>query len=75
MNYSNKEYKKLGDRIRSNPKDISDEDYLMLQELRLTYKDPLAVIFTSIEKMAYTPIVSSVLSPSSASSSVFLRCR
>lgn len=53
MNYSNKEYKKLGDRIRSNPKDISDEDYLMLQELRLTYKDPLAVIFTSIEKMAY----------------------
>lgn len=51
--YSNKDYKKLGDRIRSNPQDISEEDYLMLQELRLTYKDPLSAIFNSLERMAH----------------------
>ena len=53
MCYSNKDYKKLGDRIRSNPKQISDEDLLMLQTLRVSYKEPLAVIFNSIEKAAY----------------------
>lgn len=51
-NYSNKDYKKLGDRIRNNPKQISDEDLLMLQTLRVSYKEPLAIIFKSIEKAA-----------------------
>ena len=30
--YSNKDYKRLGDRIRSNPKEVADADLLMLQE-------------------------------------------
>lgn len=51
--YSNKDYKRLGDRIRSNPHDISEEDLIVLQDLRLTYKEPLAIIFNSIEKTAH----------------------
>jgi ppGpp synthetase/RelA/SpoT-type nucleotidyltranferase len=51
--YSNKDYKRLGDRIRSNPKEIAEEDLVMLQSLRMTYKEPLAVIFNSIERAAY----------------------
>ena len=50
--YSNKDYKRLGDRIRSNPKEVSDNDLLMLQELRLSYKEPLATIFKSIQRAA-----------------------
>ena len=51
--YSNKDYKRLGDRIRSNPKQVTDEDLRMLQTLRLSYKEPLAIIFKSIERIAY----------------------
>ena len=51
--YSNKDYKRLGDRIRSNPEQIADEDLRMLQSLRLSYKEPLAIIFNSIERIAY----------------------
>ena len=51
--YSNKDYKRLGDRIRSNPKQVADEDLRMLQTLRLSYKEPLAIIFKSIERIAY----------------------
>ncbi|MDE6647162.1 MAG: hypothetical protein K2K03_04920, partial [Prevotella sp.] len=51
--YSNKDYRKLGDRIRNNPKDVAEADLLMLQSLRLTYKEPLAIIFNSIKKTAY----------------------
>ena len=51
--YSNKDYTRLGDRIRSNPKQIADEDLRMLQTLRLSYKEPLATIFKSIERVAY----------------------
>ena len=51
--YSNKDYKRLGDRIRSNPKQVADEDLRMLQTLRLSYKEPLAIIFKSIERVAY----------------------
>ena len=51
--YSNKDYKRLGDRIRSNPEQIADEDLRMLQSLRLSYKEPLAIIFKSIERIAY----------------------
>ena len=53
MHYSNKEYKRLGDRIRNNPQNVSEEDLVILQELRLTYKEPLAVIFNYIEKVAH----------------------
>ena len=51
--HSNKDYKRLGDRIRSNPKQVTDEDLRMLQTLRLSYKEPLAIIFKSIERIAY----------------------
>lgn len=51
--YSNKDYRKLGDRIRNTPKDVSEPDLLMLQSLRLTYKEPLAIIFNSLKKTAY----------------------
>ena len=51
--YSNKDYRRLGDRIRNNPEEISDDDLLMLQDLRIGYKEPLAIIFKSIEKTAY----------------------
>ena len=51
--YSNKEYRKLGDRIRNNPQSVSDTDLLMLQHLRLSYKEPLAIIFKSIEHAAH----------------------
>lgn len=51
--YSNKEYKRLGDRIRSNPDNIAADDLEMLQDLRLSYKEPLSVIFNSIEKTAH----------------------
>ena len=51
--YSNKDYKKLGDRIRSNPQDIAEADLLMLQSLRMSYKEPLSIIFKSIEKTAH----------------------
>ena len=53
IRYSNKDYKRLGDRIRKDPDNISDEDLCVLQQLRLTYKEPLAVIFTAIEKSAH----------------------
>lgn len=53
VRHSNKEYKKLGDRIRNNPQNISEEDLIILQELRLTYKEPLAIIFNSLEKTAH----------------------
>lgn len=51
IHYSNKEYKRLGDRIRNNPQKISEDDLIILQELRLTYKEPLSIIFNSIEKL------------------------
>ena len=51
--YTSNEYKRLGERIRSNPLNISEDDYLALQELRLTYKEPLAIVFKAIERAAY----------------------
>lgn len=50
--YSNKQFRRLGDRIRANPGAIADDDLLMLQSLRLSYKQPLGVIYNSIEKSA-----------------------
>ena len=51
--YSVGDYRRLSDRIRKNPQSISIEDLEMLQALRVTYKEPLAIIFKTIEKMAY----------------------
>ena len=51
--YSNKDYKRLGDRIRSNPQHVAEADLQMLQGLRLSYKEPLAIIFKSLEHTAY----------------------
>ena len=51
--YTSNEYKRLGERIRSNPLNISEDDYLALQELRLTYKEPLAIVFNAINRAAY----------------------
>lgn len=53
MLYTNNDYKKLGDRIRNNPQNISDEDYEMLQHLRLSYKSSMSLIFNSIERIAH----------------------
>ena len=52
ISYSSNDYKRLGERIRSNPKQVSDADLMMLQTLRVSYKEPLAIIFKSIEKAA-----------------------
>ena len=37
VRYTKGDYKRLSNRIRTNPKEISNEDYEMLQALRLTY--------------------------------------
>jgi len=50
--YSNGDWKKLGDRIRANSKDIAESDLEMLQTLRVAYKEPLAYIFGHLEKVA-----------------------
>lgn len=48
VRYTKGDYKRLSNRIRTNPKEISNEDYEMLQALRLTYKEPLAIVFDSL---------------------------
>ena len=53
VNYTSNEYKRLGNRIRSNPQNISEEDYQALQDLRMTYKEPLAIVFNTIERAAF----------------------
>lgn len=50
--HTNGEYRRLGDRIRQNPDSVSPEDLVMLQDLRVTFKEPLAIIFKEIERMA-----------------------
>lgn len=50
--YTKGDYKKLGDRIRKSPDNISQSDYEMLQYLRMSYKDPLAIVFRSIYYLA-----------------------
>lgn len=52
--YSNRDYKKLGDRIRCDSTNISEEDYEMLQQLRLSYKQPLSTIFNCIETLSHS---------------------
>ena len=53
MTYSNKDFKKLGDRIRTNSQDISENDYRMLQQLRISYKESLSIVFNCLEKLAH----------------------
>lgn len=52
MVHTNGEYRRLGDRIRKNPYNVSSADLEMLQDLRVTFKAPLAIIFKEIERMA-----------------------
>ncbi|MDO4801603.1 MAG: RelA/SpoT domain-containing protein [Prevotellaceae bacterium] len=51
--YTKGDYKKLSDRIRNNPKDIASADFEMLQALRLTYKNSLAIVFNTLDKLAH----------------------
>ncbi len=53
MEYSNSDYRKLGDRIRQDVSNISDSDYEMLQQLRISYKPALATIYNSLETLAH----------------------
>ena len=53
VRYTKGDYKRLSNRIRTNPKEISNKDYEMLQALRLTYKEPLAIVFDSLYKIAH----------------------
>ncbi len=50
--YSKGDYKRLSERIRQNPKDVSQSDLEMLQALRVTYKEPLSTVFNAIERIA-----------------------
>lgn len=50
--YSNGDYEKLGHRLRSNPNQISDSDYEMLQYLRTSYKEPMSKIFSIVDSIA-----------------------
>lgn len=51
--YSNSDYKRLGDRIRKDVTNILESDYEMLQHLRTSYKTPLSIIFKNIEQLAH----------------------
>ena len=42
---SNKDFKKIGDRIRQNPNNVEKTDLDVLQELRTSYKDDLSSVF------------------------------
>lgn len=50
--YTQGDYKRLSNRVRKNPKNITQEDYQMLQSLRLSKKTSLAKIFTFLHKKA-----------------------
>ena len=44
VKYTKGDYKRLSNRIRKNPREISNEDYEMLQALRLTCSPLIALI-------------------------------
>ena len=48
--YTNGEYKRLGERIRVNPQNVSNDDLEMLQALRLSYKELLSEVFSTLVK-------------------------
>lgn len=51
-NHTNGDYKRLGERIRKAPENIVQEDYQMLQNLRIAHKSALATIFTALHCVA-----------------------
>ena len=51
--YSKGDYKRLSARIRKNPNNIESADYEMLQALRLTYKDSLATVFNTLDRLTH----------------------
>ena len=50
--YSKGDYKRLSERIRLAPDNVSVADLEMLQALRVTYKEPLSTVFKVIEHAA-----------------------
>ena len=52
--YTKGDYKRLSDRIRKDPEHVSADDYEMLHALRLTYKEPMATVFNTVERMAHS---------------------
>ena len=47
-NYTNGDYKRLGGRIRKDCDNIAQEDYQMLQDLRIANKSALATTFKAL---------------------------
>jgi hypothetical protein len=52
INYTNGDYKRLGGRIRKDHDNIAQEDYQMLQDLRIANKSALATIFKALHHAA-----------------------
>lgn len=46
--YTKGDYKRLSKRVRENPDRVSSEDFEMLQALRLSYKESLAIVFNTL---------------------------
>ena len=51
-NYTNGDYKRLGGRIRKDRDNIAQEDYQMLQDLRIANKSALATTFKALHHAA-----------------------
>ncbi|MCQ2234213.1 MAG: hypothetical protein MJZ24_05675 [Paludibacteraceae bacterium] len=49
---SQNEYRRLGERIKKNAENISNEDLKLLQNYRITYRQPLATVFSELEQLA-----------------------
>lgn len=50
--YTQNDYRRLGERIRANSENISADDLTMLQHFRTTYRQPLSVVFNELEQLA-----------------------
>lgn len=50
--YTHKEYEDVAARIRNNSEEIIDDDKRVIQDLRLSYKEPVGKIFNEIERLA-----------------------
>lgn len=51
--YTQNDYRRLGERIRAKSENISSEDLTMLQHFRTTYREPLSIVFNELEQMAH----------------------
>ena len=49
---SQNDYRRLGERIKTKPENISIEDLELLQNYRTTYRLPLATVFSELEQLA-----------------------